>query len=171
MFLHANSGLLQRKQKPLVLNFSQAVLFQPQPMRHRPTDCRLQAAGEGVKQLDNKLVVWRTYNMEIQQPKDSRYVKNAGAVFNLSYHIVFCPKYRRKVLVGDVETRLKHILYATAQQYGVLIETMEVMPDHVHLFVTSDPTRCVAEIVNRLKGVSSRLLRQEFRHLVSKMPT
>jgi hypothetical protein len=77
-----------------------------------------QAAGEGVKQLDNKLVVWRTGSMEIQQAKDSRYVKNAGAVFNLSYQIVFCPKYRRKVLVGDVETRLKHILYATAQQYG-----------------------------------------------------
>src|SRR5260370_39693766 len=94
-------------------------------MRHRPTDCRLQAAGEGVKQLDNKLAVWRTSSMEIQQAKDSRYVKNAGAVFNLSYHIVFCPKYRRKVLVGDVETRLKRILYATAQQYGVLIETME----------------------------------------------
>jgi len=52
--------------------------------------------------------------MEIQQPKDSRYVKNAGAVFNWSYHIVFCPKYRGKVLVGDVETGLKHILYATA---------------------------------------------------------
>jgi putative transposase len=57
----------------------------------------------------------------------------------LSYHIVFCPKYRRKVLVGDVESRLKHILYATAQQYGVLIETMEVKPDHVHLFVTWRP--------------------------------
>jgi putative transposase len=102
---------------------------------------------------------------------DSRYVKNAGAVFDLPYHIVFGPKYRRKVLVGDVESRLKHILYATAQQYGALIEAMEVMPDHVHLFGTSDSTRCVAEIVNRSKGVSSRLLRQEFRHLVSKMPT
>ena len=56
----------------------------------------------------------------------------------------WCPKYRRKVLVGDVEQRLEHILYATAQQYGVLIETMEVRPDHVHLFVSSDPTRCVA---------------------------
>jgi putative transposase len=87
--------------------------------------------------------------MEIQQPKDSRYTKNAGAVFNLSYHIVWCPKYRRKVLMGDVETRLKHILYATA----------------------SDPTRCVAEIVNRLKGASSRILRQEFPHLVSRMPS
>jgi len=124
-----------------------------------------------LKYLTNRIEVWQTSNMEIQQPKDSRYTKNAGAVFNLSYHIVFCPKYRRRVLVGDVETRLKHILYATAQQYGVLIETMEVMPDHVHLFVTSDPTRCVAEIVNRLKGASSRILRQEFPHLVSRMPT
>ena len=70
-----------------------------------------------------------------------------------------------------MEQRLKHILYATAQQYGVLIETMEVMPDHVHLFVTADPTRCVAEMVNRLKGASSRILRQEFPHLTSKLPT
>jgi putative transposase len=109
--------------------------------------------------------------MLLVQPKDGRYAKNAGAVFNLSYHIVWCPKYRRKVLVGDVEQRLKHILYATAQQYGVLIETMEVMPDHVHLFVSSDPTRCVAEIVNRLKGASSRILRGEFPHLKSRLPT
>ena len=109
--------------------------------------------------------------MELQQTRPNRYVKNAGAVFNLSYHIVFCPKYRRKVLVGEVEQKLKHIFYATAQQYGVLIETMEVMPDHVHLFVTADPTRCVAEIVNRLKGASSRILRQEFPHLTSRLPT
>ena len=109
--------------------------------------------------------------MLLEQPKDGRYAKNAGAVFNLSYHIVWCPKYRRKVLVGDVEQRLKHILYATAQQYGVLIETMEVMPDHVHLFVSSDPTRCAAEIVNRLKGASSRILRAEFPHLKSRLPT
>src|SRR5258708_21017996 len=100
-------------------------------MRHRPTDCRLQAAGEGVKQLDNKSVVWRTSNMEIQQAKDSRYVKNAGAVFNLSYHIVFCPKYRRKVLVGDVETRLKHILYATEHHNACIIEPVEVRHDQV----------------------------------------
>ena len=93
---------------------------------------------------------------------DSRYSKNAGAVISLKYHIVWCPKYRRKVLVGDVEARLKNVLLATAAQYGVLIEVMEVMPDHVHLFVSSDPTRCVAEIVNRLKGASSRILREEF---------
>ena len=49
-----------------------------------------------------------------------------------------------KCLSVTLNQRLKHILYATAQQYGVLIETMQVMPDHVHLFVSSDPTRCVA---------------------------
>ena len=109
--------------------------------------------------------------MLLERPKDGRYAKNAGAVFNLSYHVVWCPKYCRKVLVGDVEQRLKHILYARAQQYGVLIETMEVRPDQVHLLVSSDPTRCVAEIVNRLKGASSRILRGEFPHLKSRLPT
>lgn len=73
--------------------------------------------------------------MAIQRPKYSRYVKNPGAVFNLSYHIVFCAKYRHKVL-GEVEARLKHVLLASAQPYGVLLETMEVMPDRVHLFVS-----------------------------------
>jgi len=100
-----------------------------------------------------------------------RYSKNAGAVFSLKYHLVWCPKYRMKILVGDVAERLKNVLFATAAQYGVLIEAMEVLPDHVHLFVSSDPTRCVAEIVNRLKGASSRILREEFPHLKSRLPT
>jgi putative transposase len=76
-----------------------------------------------------------------------------------------------KVLVDAVEVRLKNVLLATAAQYGVLIEAMDVLPDHVHLFVSSDPTRCVAEIVNRLKGTSSRILCEEFPHLRSRLPT
>ena len=115
------------------------------------------------------LVVWHTSNVLIGT--HSRYRKNAGVVFSLKYHIVWCPKYRRKVLVGEVETRLKNVLYSVAAQYGVLIEVMEVLPDHVRLFVSADPTRCVAEIVNRLKGASSHILRSEFPHLVSRMPT
>jgi hypothetical protein len=91
-------------------------------MRHRPTDSRLQAAGEGIKQLDDKLVVWRTSNMEIQQAKDSRCVKNAGAVFNLSYHIVFCPKYRGKVLVAtwrpDSSTSYGTAVWRAHRDYG-----------------------------------------------------
>ena len=100
-----------------------------------------------------------------------RYAKNAGAVFSLKFHIVWCPKYRRPVLAGRVDERLKELLTEVATEHGMTIHAMEVMPDHVHLFVEADPTLCVAEIVNRLKGRTSRILRQEFSSLRSRLPT
>ncbi len=101
----------------------------------------------------------------------SRYSKNAGAVFSLKHHIVWCPKYRRSVLTPPVDGRLKELLAEIAAEHGMTIHAVEVMPDHVHLFVESDPTLCVAEIVNRLKGRTSRVLRQEFPALRSRLPT
>ena len=100
-----------------------------------------------------------------------RYAKNAGAVFSLKYHLVWCPKYRRPVLVKPVDRRLKTLLEQKAQELRMTIRIMEVMPDHVHLFVESDPTLCVAEIVNRLKGFTSHALREEFPFLRSRLPT
>jgi putative transposase len=100
-----------------------------------------------------------------------RYAKNTGAVFSLKYHIVWCPKYRRPVLVKPVDRRLKTLLQQKAQELGMTIHTLEVMPDHVHLFLESDPTLCVAEIVNRLKGFTSHQLREEFAFLRSRLPT
>jgi len=58
-----------------------------------------------------------------------------------------------------------------AAEYGFTVHAMEVMPDHVHLFIAADPTRSVAEIVNRFKGRTSRLLRDEFKSLRSRLPT
>jgi putative transposase len=101
----------------------------------------------------------------------SRYAKNAGAVFSLKYHLVWCPKYRRPVLAPPVDGRLKALLAEVAGEHGMTLHATEVMPDHVHLFVEADPTLCVAEIVNRLKGRTSRLLRQEFPSLRSRLPT
>ena len=100
-----------------------------------------------------------------------RYAKNAGAVFSLKYHLVWCPKYRRPVLVKPVDHRLKAMLQQKADQLQMTIHRLEVMPDHVHLFVESDPTLCVAEIVNRLKGFTSHTLREEFPFLRSRLPT
>ena len=100
-----------------------------------------------------------------------RYAKNTGAVFSLKYHVVWCPKYRRAVLVKPVDRRLKELLKEKAQELGMTIHTLEVMPDHVHLFLESDPTLCVAEIVNRLKGFTSHTLREEFPFLRSRLPT
>lgn len=101
----------------------------------------------------------------------SRYSKNAVAVFSLKHHIVWCPKYRRPVLTPPVDGRLKELLAEIAAEHGMTIHAVEVMPDHVHLFVESDPTLCVAEIVNRFKGRTSRVLRQEFPSLRSRLPT
>lgn len=100
-----------------------------------------------------------------------RYARNAGAVFALKYHLVWCPKYRRKVLTGQIEVRLREILQEFAEEKGMKIHALEIMPDHVHLFVESDPRLCVAEIVNGLKGRSSHFLRQEFPSLRSRLPT
>lgn len=100
-----------------------------------------------------------------------RYTRNAGAVFSLKYHVVWCPKYRRSVLTPPVDARLKQLIEEIALHYDFTVHTLEVMPDHVHMFVECDPTRSVAEIVNRFKGATSRFLREEFPHLRSRLPT
>ena len=101
----------------------------------------------------------------------SQYAKNSGAVFSLKYHLVWCPKYRRPVLDGAIEKRLREVLEDVRAEHGWTIHALEVMPDHVHLFIESDPIYSVAEIVNRLKGASSRILRSEFPALRSRLPT
>lgn len=102
---------------------------------------------------------------------EARYKKNAGAVFSLKYHVVWCPKYRRPVLDGAVGKRLGILLRKKARELEMEIHALEIMPDHVHLFVESDPRWCVAEIVNRLKGFTSHELREEYPWLKSRLPT
>ena len=101
----------------------------------------------------------------------SQYVKNSSAVFSLKYHLVWCPKYRRPVLEGAIEKRLREVIEDVRAEHVWTIHALEVMPDHVHLFIESDPIYSVAEIVNRLKGASSRILRSEFPALRSRLPT
>ena len=67
------------------------------------------------------------------------YAHNAGAVFSLKYHLVFCPKYRKAVLGGPVKTRLHELLLGKAEELGLTLHTLEIMPDHVHLCVESAP--------------------------------
>ena len=101
----------------------------------------------------------------------SRYRSNAGAIFSLKYHIVWCPKYRRKVLVAAIEQRLRELIAEIALEHKMTIHALEVMPDHVHLFIEAGPTLAIAEIVNRIKGRTSHVLREEFPSLRSRLPT
>jgi len=100
-----------------------------------------------------------------------RYARNSGAVFSLKYHVVWCPKYRRSVLLPPIDARLKQLIAEVALEHDFNVHEIEVMPYHVHMFVECDPTRSVAEIVNRFKGATSKFLREEFPQLRSKLPT
>jgi putative transposase len=84
---------------------------------------------------------------------------------------VWCPKYRRKVLVHGVDVRLKEIILDVAKEFNSEVIEMEVMPDHVHLLVEVDPQFGIAKVVRYMKGCSSRFLRQEFPWLKSRLPT
>jgi REP-associated tyrosine transposase len=99
------------------------------------------------------------------------YARNAGAVFSLKYHLVFCPKYRKAVLIGPVAERLQALLHSKATELKAILHTLEVMPDHVRLFIESDPGMAPAKLAAQLKGYTSRILRQEFRHLRSQLPS
>lgn len=87
---------------------------------------------------------------------------NICSVVNINYHIIFCPKYRKKILVGKIADRLKELLSFIAKEIDCVVDTIEVMPDHVHVFVKGNPSFPIQIIVQRLKGKSSRLLRLEF---------
>ena len=100
-----------------------------------------------------------------------RYKRNNGCVYDVKYHLVWCSKYRRKVLVNQVESRLKELLYIKSQQLGIQIEAIEIMPEHVHVFITGTPMVAIQHIVNQLKGYSSRILRLEFKELRTRLPT
>lgn len=99
------------------------------------------------------------------------YKSNKNVVYSCKYHVVWCPKYRRNVLVGNIETRLKELIKETCADLNVDIIEMEIMPDHVHLLLEVDPQFGVHKAIKRIKGYSSRVLRGEFKELTTKLPT
>ena len=92
-------------------------------------------------------------------------------MFNLNLHFVWCPKYRKPVLTGAVAVRLDELLREKAQALVVEIKGLEIMPDHVQLLVATDPTHAPQFLANQFKGSTSRMLRQEFSHLRSQLPS
>lgn len=99
-----------------------------------------------------------------------QYKSNKNVVYACQYHVVWCPKYRRKVLVNGVDERLKVIIQEVILELNAELLEMEIMDDHVHLLVSVDPQFGIHKLVKRIKGVSSRILREEFPWLKSKIP-
>lgn len=108
--------------------------------------------------------------MEIQN-KNKKYKSSKHLVFSCQYHVIFCPKYRRKVLTGKIAERLKELIIEKQEEFQYEILDMEVMPDHVHLLIDVDPKIGVYSVVSKIKGYTSKQLREEFPELKKKLPT
>ncbi len=102
---------------------------------------------------------------------EKRWKSSNTCVYNLGYHLIWCPKYRRKVLTEEIQKRLKELLIEKAKNLGIEIEKMEIMPDHIHLFVKAKPVDAPHFIVGQLKGYTSKHLREEFPQLKKRLPT
>lgn len=99
------------------------------------------------------------------------YKSNHNVVYACKYHVVWCPKYRRSVLVNGVDERLNAILREVADDSRSEVIELEVMPDHVHVLLEVAPQYGSHKLIKQMKGRSSRLLRQEFPWLKSRLPT
>ncbi|MBS7627749.1 IS200/IS605 family transposase [Candidatus Bathyarchaeota archaeon] len=98
------------------------------------------------------------------------YQRSRNKVFLIQYHLVWCPKRRKPVLVGNVKDRLEQIIRHVAEELGVKVLELAINPDHVHLFISAHPTIPVHKIMRRIKGRSSNILRKEFPELL-KLPS
>jgi len=99
------------------------------------------------------------------------YKSNNNVVYSCKYHVVWCPKYRKSVLIGSIAGRLKTIIRDVVSERKSEIIEMEIMPDHVHLLVEVDPQYGIHRLVKQIKGRSSKLLRSEFKALRTRIPT
>jgi len=100
-----------------------------------------------------------------------KYKSNNNIVYSCKYHIVWCPKYRRKVLVDKIAERLEELIKEKSSELRADIIEMEIQPDHVHLLVEVDPQFGVNKYIKQVKGYTSYVMRKEFVELTTKLPT
>jgi putative transposase len=99
-----------------------------------------------------------------------QYKHSKNKVFLINYHLIWCPKRKKKVLVGEIKTRLGQIINEVAKEKNIEILAIEIMPDHIHLFVSSHPNILVHNLIKAFKGRSSNNLRKEYPELL-KLPS
>jgi len=99
------------------------------------------------------------------------YKSNNNVVYSCKYHVVWCSKYRRKVLVGNIAERLKELIKQRCSEINAEIFEIEIMPEHVHLLIEVDPQYGINTAIRSIKGFTSHILRKEFQELTTRLPT
>jgi putative transposase len=99
------------------------------------------------------------------------YKKSNKVCYSCKYHIIWCTKYRRQLLSNEIQSKFKEIIQEIIDKNNCEIIEMEIMNDHIHLLLESPPQLGIHKLVKQLKGKSSRLLRQQFSSLRTRVPT
>ena len=102
---------------------------------------------------------------------NSNYRTTETTVYCCRYHVIFCPKYRRKVLIHGIDERFKEIVLSMQENENFIVLEMEVMPDYVHLLLDVDPTIGINVVVSRIKGKTAHILTREFPEIRRRIPT
>lgn len=107
--------------------------------------------------------------MEISN-KNKIYKKSNGLVSSCQYHVIFCPKYKRKVLIDEIADRFKEVILALSAEYDFEIMEMDIMPDNVHLLIDCSPEMGILECIKKIKNTTAKTLKKEFPELKSRLP-
>ncbi|RKX52659.1 MAG: IS200/IS605 family transposase [Thermotoga sp.] len=99
------------------------------------------------------------------------YIASETSIHFMNYHFVWCPKYRRKVLVNKIAKRLEELIHEKAGDLSCNVISLSIQPDHTHLFIRAHPRISPNSLIGQIKGYTSRILRQEFPELKRKLPT
>jgi len=108
---------------------------------------------------------------QINNKEKCRWKHCKTSVFNIKFHLIWCTKYRRKLLINGIDEELKILFEEKAKEIKIEIVSLEVMPEHVHLFVSCAPTIAAHWIVQQLKGYTSNVLRSKHEFLIKKAPS
>lgn len=100
-----------------------------------------------------------------QYKENNKYYSSEHLVYRCSYHIVFCPKYRHKILIGKVSDKLKEICIEISKVYDFIIEDIETDKDHIHMIITCNPRSGVCKCILLIKQISANRLFEEFPYI------
>lgn len=99
------------------------------------------------------------------------YQRDEHRVHLIAYHLIWCPRRRKSILVGKMKERCQYLIEAKCKEQGWLILSLAIQPDHIHVCVRVWPANSAADVVKQLKGVTSFSLRKEFQEVTSKLPS
>ena len=104
------------------------------------------------------------------ETSDLVYQTTRYSTYACEYHIIWCTKYRRSALSDEIQARFKEIVLESQGKYEFIVRALETMADHVHLLISIPPTENVSIIIGKIKGITAKVLREEFPHLKSRLP-